>query len=154
MKHILVLVALTMGLVACGPREQVVIERVITATPEPTPRSSPTRISPAPAPPTAAPPKHAEPSLSDFDIELVVIEDQCFNTAGALVVVRPDLSYDGPTLPASAKYLLVYRILGGENVETFNLEITGSSYQASDQMIQTSSCTYRLSVELVRLMEN
>ena len=146
---VLVLAVLVSALAACAAPEtvEVVREVVVTATSIPATRV-PTRI-----PPTATS-ERVEPSLTDFDLELIIIEDQCFNTAGALVTVRPDLYYDGPDLPPSARYLLVYKVIGGENVETFNLEIEGDSYSFDDETISTSSCNYDLSIELVRLLEN
>jgi hypothetical protein len=91
-------------------------------------------------------------TLSNFGIDLVVLESQCFDTAGGLVTVEPDVSaVDVP--PAGYRATLVYEIRGGENTETFNIEITGSDYSYDEHLISTADCSDELTVVPTRLLE-
>ena len=63
--------------------------------------------------------RRVEATTSDFIVELIILESNCFDTAGALVTVEPDLFTD-----VTGNYTIVYEIHGGEAVETLRLELS------------------------------
>jgi hypothetical protein len=90
----------------------------------------------------------------DFLVELVVLEDECFNSAGALVTVEPDLTLTSTREPAPDQELtIVFEIHGGENVETQRIDLTGDSYSYEEHVVSTESCEYELSAEVVQVIE-
>lgn len=111
------------------------------------------RVTPAAPPITVVATTEApasDVSISDFSIELVVLENQCFDTAGALVTVKPMLNtltghYDGQAT-------LVYEVHGGEAVETYNIEVDGDNYTTSKLHIQTPTCNVNLTAEPTMLI--
>jgi hypothetical protein len=119
-----------------------------TAAPTTTTTSTTTTTTQPPTTTRAEPPI----TIGNFEVELVVIENVCYNTAGANITVRPQLVVNRMP-PAGYEAILVYEIHGGEAVQTFNIEITGSENSTSEQRISTESCDDELSVELVNLLE-
>jgi hypothetical protein len=97
----------------------------------------------------ASPPVQVEFAPEDFTIELVVLESQCFNTAGALVTVEPELAINTIKPTAGQTLTIVYEIHGGENVETYNLEVEGTSYSYDEHTVSTETCEPELTAEVV-----
>lgn len=82
--------------------------------------------SPAPKP-VAAPPAPAPITIADFRVDIQVIERKCFGSAGCLfqytinpVLLRPASDYKG-------SYTVVYDVVGGEEVQTLNFELRGTT---------------------------
>jgi hypothetical protein len=97
-------------------------------------------------------------TINNFRIDLIVIEKQCFGSAGCLITMRPDLVYldngQGP-VPKNRSYLLVYEVYGDEDgTLTFNLLIEGDQYTFNDILISTANIEDEISVKVVRLMDN
>lgn len=92
-----------------------------------------------------------ELTTDDFLIELFVIEDECFGSAGALVTVEPDLTYVGANPYPGGEHLLVFEISGVEGgTETYNLTVhDDGNYTYNQEMLSTTSCDYNLGVEVV-----
>lgn len=92
-------------------------------------------------------------TIGDFVIELVTLESQCFNSAGGLVTVEPNLSISD--LSAwDQEATLVYTILGGEAEETFNVTIhDDGKYSFEQHTIQTPTCESVLTAVPTRLIE-
>lgn len=89
-------------------------------------------------------------TTDDFEIELVILESQCFNTAGASVTVEPDLA---TSADVTRDYTIVYEIHGGEATETFNIELhEDGTYEFDQEFISTESCDYVLTAEVVRVI--
>jgi hypothetical protein len=161
MKKMMVIMAmLGILLTACGaPTPEIVIVKetvivVVTAIPEPSPTVKPT-VKPTRTPviiPTARP---YTPKVEDYQLELIVIEKQCFGSAGCLITVRPDLAYGGFPTPSGKEYMLVYEIIGGEDgVEIFNLTIhDDGQYTFRDLTISTAHKDDELTVEIVELLD-
>lgn len=86
---------------------------------------------------------YVTPIASDFTIELKVKSQKCFGSAGCLVTVSPELSYDGLTseLDPDTYVEITYEISGDEDgriVET--LELTnGDDVTYNDVVVSTSS---------------
>ena len=91
-------------------------------------------------------------SPSDFSVELVIIESDCFNTAGALVRVEHALTLTAAVPADNQRVTVIFEIHGGENVETKSIDVTGSSYTVEDHRISTASCTYDLTAEVVNVL--
>ena len=107
----------------------------------------------APTVTAAPPPTVIVPSLNDFMIDLLVLEKQCFGSAGCLVTVRPRLSYDGPAIPPSTSYILVFEVAGDESgVVTCNLTIMGEEYSFNEIHLSTPRDNTVLVVTLVTLL--
>ena len=129
---------------------------VVTATPAPVTDMPPT-AEPSPMPvPTRTPKPTSEPKLpefSDFDVELIIIEKQCFGSAGCLITFEPDLYYDG-SAEVRGQYILVYEVHGGEDgTLIFNIVISGDEYVISEEHISTAHEADELSTTVVRLLE-
>lgn len=115
--------------------------RVETDDEGPTTTSSTTTTT-APTTTTTAP----DPlTTDDVSLSLFIIEDECFNTAGALVTVEPDVSVSGPV---DQEYLVVYEISGVEGgTETFNLTLhADGTYSFRQETLSTESCNHDLQV--------
>ena len=134
-------------LAGCAP--PVVI--VVTPTPPPTPQPTVTSI-PRPTPkPTWTPyPLVA----SNFDVELIIIEKQCFGSAGCLITFEPDLQYHGG-IKLHGQYRLVYEVDGtdGQGPPQFSVMINGDQYTPSEHTVTTGSEADELSARVVRLLE-
>ncbi len=114
--------------------ETTTTEEATTTRPEPTTTTKPPR----------------EPTPQDFTIELLVIESQCFDSAGANVTIEPSVKYDGPAIPG--EWVLSYEIQGGENVERFSIEGDGGDISFDQQLISTASCDDVLTAVPVQLI--
>lgn len=90
-------------------------------------------------------------SLDDFQLDLIVLESQCFDTAGGLVTIEPDLSIPGASYDGQAT--LVYEVHGGDSVETFRLELDGTNFTYNEETISTPTCSSHLTAVPVRLIE-
>lgn len=89
-------------------------------------------------------------SLNDFQIDLIVLDSECFGSAGANVTAEPNLSIDGGEFDGQAT--LVYDVRGGEAVETHSMELNGSSYTYDKLFISTASCNFNLTATPTRLI--
>lgn len=90
----------------------------------------------------------AEPlTTDDVSVSLFIIEDECFNTAGALVTVEPDVSVSATV---DQEYLVVYEISGVEGgSETYNLTLhDDGTYTFSQEQLSTESCDHDLQVNV------
>lgn len=127
--------------------EEAVAEALASTTTDPPTTEAATTTSPSTTPTAAT------ADLADFMVELIVVEKQCFGSAGCNVTIEPELFYDGPPLPSSARYTLVYEVQGGEDGPlTFNIDIEGDSYSYDQELISTARSEDELTVELVRLL--
>jgi hypothetical protein len=122
------------------------------------PTAIPPTTAPTPTlkPPTATSVPPPEPTIDDFLIELIVMEKQCFGSAGCLITVRPELTFINlESLPSGKSYTLIYEIYGGEDgTLTFNLTIEGDHYRFNEETISTANLNDELTVEAVRLIED
>ena len=178
MKRIIILLGLSLTALATACREPTTeaaapTTQAPTTTPAPTTTAAPTTTQPIcedgatqrrgerlcvngewidnPTPPTSTTEAPITPFPSDFDIDLIVMEDECFDTAGALVTVEIDLGW---RVPIDGRVTLVYTIYGGEyGSDTFNLDIEGDTYSYDSKVISTASCYYDLQVEVVRVIQ-
>jgi len=101
----------------------------------------------------ASPPATIEFSPDDFAVELIVLENQCFNSAGALITVEPKLSILGAQPAPEQTLTVIYEIHGGESVETRNLEVSGGQYTYDESTISTADCADELSATVVDVLE-
>lgn len=93
-----------------------------------------------------------EPQLFHFEIELIVIEDKCFNTAGATVTVLPELiATDRRAM--TGDWLIVYEVSGVESgTGTYNIEVSDGMYNQREVRLSTESCDYDLSADVTRIL--
>lgn len=78
------------------------------------------------------------PAPADFALTVVVVEQDCFGSAGCNVTYELDLVYNGPRpLDREQRFLLLYEVSGGDDRQVENLEIEGTSYQSSSETIST-----------------
>lgn len=91
-------------------------------------------------------------TADDFHVELVITENQCFNTAGANITFEPELTYVGSGPYPGGEYLLVYRV--EQTGETFNLEVHDDGrYSYDEEFVQTDDCPDELSATITTLRE-
>lgn len=97
-----------------------------------------------------------DPTVADFHIDLLVLESECFGSAGALVVVEPELEYLGYAgLPQDSTWLLVYEIHGAEDREVRNIELDWDGTYRFTQPIRVGTVTcesYELTAELTAVL--
>ena len=81
-------------------------------------------------------------TVEDVTITLFETGSECFNSAGAIVTWEPEVTtrnnFQGDAL-------VVYDVLGGEFVETYNIELSDGSFSYRPELTSTESCTYELS---------
>jgi len=167
-KKIVIVVVILLSLIfAC------VVGSVITSTPqmmedavvETTPileivaTLEPLLAIPTPAPrPTNTPyptPAPRDPRISDFELELIIIEEKCFGSAGCLITVRPDLTVLTTTL--AGEWLLIYEIHGVDNgSQTYNLELhlDKGQYSFDDELLSTPGGSGTLTWEIIKVISN
>ena len=153
------LIGLALLLAACGgdsdEQTSETTEPVAAATSEATTTAAPTTSTTA-APTTTATTttQPAAPLVPEgFSINLVVTESQCFDTAGALVTVEPELTIVLRQPAPDETVTVVYEVHGGEAVETFSFDLTGTEYSYDPLVISTATCDAVLSARVVDVME-
>lgn len=134
------------------PTPQVI---VVTATAEPTLVATATR-RPTDRPRPTSTPSYIEPKVSDFSIELVVIEKQCFGSAGCSVTVEPSLSCQNVNdcqLDPTKEYLLVYELTGDEDgIMTSNITLRGETYSYYEVRLSTASSSVEIAASVVTVL--
>ena len=98
-----------------------------------------------------------EIDISDVTVELVVLESQCFNSAGAVVVVEPEVSAEPEALEALSSgtpYTIIYDVTGIEGgTNTYRIETHGDgSYSYEEHVLSTATCNYRLKAEVTAVI--
>lgn len=100
-----------------------------TAAEEPnTPAPEPVTTTQAPEPP--AEPEVYEASPEDVTIDLLVLESQCYGSAGCLVDVEPDVSINTYALDGVA-FSVTFEVTGDESgtvVQTIEVDASGTYY--------------------------
>jgi len=99
-----------------------------------------------------------EPVLSDYSLDLIVVEKRCFGSAGCIITVIPELIYITPVKPKLIEgevFILIYEIYGGKDgTLTFNLTIAGDEIWYDAERIHTASSTDVLTVKAVSFLKN
>ena len=101
-------------------------------------RTTTTRL---PTTTTTRPPPYT-PVPTDFTIEVIETEKECFGSAGCIVHFTIDVSYVGAQLPDPSKtFTVIYDVLGGEDPKTDSFEVSGDeiSYTKEDTISTASS---------------
>ena len=76
------------------------------------------------------------PIPSDFKIDIIQTENQCFGSAGCVVRYQISPTYVGPgSLSPSKTYTVVYQVLGGDSPKTANFRITGSQVEFREETV-------------------
>jgi len=138
MKRITPIILIAVGLTACGTVQAKTNEAFVVD-------------DSAPATTEAPETDDAPYTLDDFTIELITLESECFDSAGALVTVEPDLYIRDGEYPGKAT--LVFEIRGGEHTETFRMELDGDGYTTNEEMIATATCSANLTAVPTNLIE-
>lgn len=124
-----------------------------TEAPAPPPTTEPPVVTEAPT--TTTEPAPYEFGPEDFYIELFETERTCYGSAGALVVVEPELSSLSLHSLEGRSFLIVYRVDGGEyGPETHNLELQPDGmYSYTPEMIGTATCDGVLTATVTQVRE-
>jgi len=90
---------------------------------------------------------------TDFTVQLIVLEDECYGSAGGLVTFEPDLTVDSIE-DWDTDATIVYEIRGGEDgAETHRIELKADGqYRYSEEIVGTAECGDRLTAEVVRVL--
>jgi hypothetical protein len=111
--------------------------------------TAPETVASTEAPATTKPQR--APTVKDFAINLVVVEDQCFDTAGALVTFEPEVKYSGPNLTGQT-WSLTYQLNGGKSPNIYTIEGSGNDFTVNDrQRVQTRTCQDVLTATPIRV---
>lgn len=102
------------------------------------------------APPPPPEPAKYTPTAADWELDVVVTEQQCFGSAGCNVTLRLELIYLS-TLESddTATYELVYDVVGTEDALRGSMEITGEQYSTQDHFVMTTGPDVKLSAKVV-----
>jgi hypothetical protein len=101
-------------------------------------------------PPTAAPPVEAELKTDDFAVELTVLEEQCFDSAGSLITAEPMLYTD---IVDRGDITVTYTVPVEGGTNTFSLDYDSDSEQFSyDELnLSTETCNPDLTTTVTRV---
>ena len=91
-------------------------------------------------------------TLDDVAINLIVLENQCYDSAGALITFEPELGV-GEDGDAGGRYTLTYDVTGGGAHQTYSIEIDGTRYSNDQHMVSTDTCVSFLTATPTRLIE-
>jgi hypothetical protein len=107
------------------------------------PAAEPVAAEPEPAP-------VADPKPRDFTIELKILEQDCFGSAGCNLLYRPELTYEGTVpLDPDETYEITYRIKGGDDPKISTLTVTeGDIVETYDETIGTPTTDTDLDVKV------
>lgn len=151
----LICLATVLVLTACAPQEPIIVVATAAPTevPEPTPvptqKPAPTR-TPQPVP-TARP-----LTENDFTVELIILEKQCFGSAGCLITFEPMLHFEGTPGQeprAGDQYTLIYEVSGlDDGTGVFNLGIEGHNFNYNEEVVSTPTGADLVAV-VTRLLE-
>ncbi|GAA3011860.1 hypothetical protein [Actinokineospora diospyrosa] len=68
------------------------------------------------------------PTPADFTIAIIVLEKDCFGSAGCSIVYRINPTYTGATpLPTDRTLTVIYEVTGGEDAKIGHFTITGGT---------------------------
>ena len=136
----LMFLAVAIALSGCAAPAPEVI--VVTATPASTVTPAPTVVPTLALKPTSTPRPTAAPvmSVSDFAIELLVTEKQCFGSAGCVYTFEPQLSFVGDDrsnkIQAEDEYLVIYEVRNTrDGIAVFNLTAYYDTYVYDAEMV-------------------
>jgi hypothetical protein len=89
-------------------------------------------------------------SIADFTIEIVVLEEQCFNTAGSLITAEPELFTDVEDLGV---FTITFQVPVEGGVDTYSIDYDSDSGQYTyDRMnLSTATCNPDLTATVVRV---
>ena len=98
-----------------------------------------------------------EIDITDVSVELIVLESTCFGSAGAVVVVEPDLRVEPRALEALSSgtpYTIIYDVTGiEEGVNTYRIEAHGDgTYSYEEHVLPTATCDYNLKAEVTAVI--
>lgn len=122
-------------------------------TSDPTPSTTTGANEPAAAT-TSRVPDGYTPTATDFTLEVVTLEEQCFGTAGCNVTFTVDVTYSGRMLPDPDRtFTVIYDVTGGSDPLTNRITVNGDQVSApTDQMIQTDSGDAQLVATVTRVL--
>jgi hypothetical protein len=109
----------------------------------------------AEAPEEAPQATYHDPDVDDFVLDVVVLEQSCFGSAGCNVTYRIEVGYGfvGQLNP-NTTYEVTYEIHGGEDRKIGTLTVTGDMYSTAErERIGTDSSESVLSAEVTRVSE-
>jgi hypothetical protein len=109
-------------------------------------------------PPATLPPTIAEVPLgpADFEIDLIVVDQACFGSAGCNITVEPDLTVSEAARNTTKSWFVTYQISGGEDlaIETITTDPDDDTYTYDQVFISTESSDYELVAEVTSVREN
>lgn len=90
----------------------------------------------------------APPKAEDFNIAVVVLEKQCFGSAGCNVTFRIDPSYTGSGSATDVE--VTFEVLGGDDayIDTFTIDSEGTATFTSEATVGTPSANAELTAKV------
>lgn len=151
MRKILTAVAAAAALTlsACSGVSDIAPDKPKPSTEQPDPvDAAPEYESPDPEP--------VLPTPEDFEIDLTVLSEQCFGSAGCNVTFRITPTYVGSGAIDEVQATVIYEVTGAESPITNSFELLGNgtyNYQP-EEMASTPSASAELSAEVVEVLGN
>ncbi|AAN12703.1 hypothetical protein LITTLEE_57 [Mycobacterium phage LittleE] len=94
------------------------------------------------------------PDPEDFYIGVNVIERQCYGSAGCNVRFKIDPRYNGPTLPETATFTVVFEVVGCDDGTVASFDIRGDKWRQDGlDWDYCSSPTGQLSARVLQVVE-
>lgn len=109
-------------------------------------------------PPTEAPTTTEAPELpvsaSDFAITMFITENECYDSAGALITAEPDLTYLGTQDLTGREFTIVFDVSGGGLEQTGSVELqSDGKYSYESEMYDVPTCPDTLTATVTAVRE-
>jgi hypothetical protein len=93
-------------------------------------------------------------STSDFDVSMFITENECYNSAGALITAEPDLTYIGTEDIDGREFTIVFDVTGGGMRQTGSVELhADGQYSYGSEMYDTPTCVSTLTATVTDVRE-
>ncbi|AEK08118.1 hypothetical protein SEA_EJIMIX_57 [Mycobacterium phage Ejimix] len=109
--------------------------------------------SPMTTTPAAVVEEASLPVPGDFQVGVNVIERQCYGSAGCNVRFKIDPRYNGPILPETMRFTVVYEVLGCDDGKVGNFDMVGDKWSQLGDWEYCSTPDGQLSARVVQVVE-
>ena len=92
------------------------------------------------------------PTPEQFKLDVVIVEKDCFGSAGCNVMYDIDPSYTGPESLLGTSFTVVYQIDGGREPQTGNFTVTNGKTIGHRYLIDTPSASSTLAAVATKVL--
>jgi hypothetical protein len=92
------------------------------------------------------------PTPEQFKLDVVIVEKDCFGSAGCNVMYDIDPTYTGPESLQGTSFTVVYQIDGGDEPQTGNFTVTNGKTSGHRDLIDTPSASSTLAAVATKVL--